>query len=68
MIQRASHVCRPSAFIPEYGLRKKSASAMVKVHPVVHDLKGTMIVGRMVRHEYALEDELVKSIEIKEPS
>jgi ketosteroid isomerase-like protein len=39
---------------------------MVKVHQVVRDLKGTVIVDRMVCHAYVFEDELVKSMEIKE--
>ena len=50
------------------GFKKKSPGVIVKVHPVVHDLKGTMIVDRMVCHDYGFEDELIKSMEIKEPS
>jgi ketosteroid isomerase-like protein len=40
---------------------------LVKVHQVVRDLKGSVIADRMVCHAYAFEDELVKSMEIKEP-
>jgi ketosteroid isomerase-like protein len=47
---------------------EKTGRVMVKVHQVVHDLQGTMIVDRMVCHDYAFEDELIKSMEIKEPS
>jgi hypothetical protein len=40
---------------------------MVKVHQVVRDLKGSVIADRMVCHVYAFEDDLVKSMEIKQP-
>jgi hypothetical protein len=40
---------------------------LVKVHQVVRDLKGSVIADRMVCHAYAFEDDLVKSLEIKEP-
>ena len=41
---------------------------IVKVHQVIRDLQGTVIVDRMVCHAYAFEDELVKRMEIQEPS
>ena len=47
---------------------EKTGRVMVKVHQVVNDLKGTMMVDRMVCHDYAFEDGLIKSMEIKEPS
>jgi ketosteroid isomerase-like protein len=39
---------------------------IVKVHQVVRDLDGSVIADRMVRHAYAFEDDLIKSMEIKE--
>jgi hypothetical protein len=40
---------------------------IVKARQVVRDLKGTVIADRMVWHAYAFEDDLIKSMEIKEP-
>jgi hypothetical protein len=39
---------------------------LVKVHQVLRDLKGSVIADRTVCHAYAFEDDLVKSMEIKE--
>jgi ketosteroid isomerase-like protein len=47
---------------------EKTGHVMVRVHEVVHDLQGAMLVDRMICHDYAFEDELIKSMEIKEPS
>ena len=41
---------------------------VVKVHQVVRDLKGTVIADRFVCHAYTFEDDLVKSMEIQEPT
>jgi hypothetical protein len=38
------------------------------VHLVVSDLKGTVMADRMVCHVYVFENDLIKSMEIKEPS
>jgi hypothetical protein len=38
----------------------------VNVHQVVRDLKGSLIADRMVCHAYAFEDNLIKSMKIKE--
>ena len=40
---------------------------IVKVHQVVRDLQGTVIADRIVCHAYAFEDDLVISMEIREP-
>jgi hypothetical protein len=44
------------------------ARVTVKVHLVVRDLQGTVIADRIVCHVYEFQDDLIKSMEIKEPS
>jgi ketosteroid isomerase-like protein len=41
--------------------------AVVKVHQVVRDLEGTILLDGMVEHVYLIEDGVIKSMEIKEP-
>jgi hypothetical protein len=44
-----------------------SGRVVVKVRQVVRDLRGTVLADRMVCHAYAFEDDLVRSMEIREP-
>jgi hypothetical protein len=39
---------------------------IVKVHQVVRDLAGTMLMDRMVQHVYLIEDGLIRRMEIRE--
>jgi hypothetical protein len=39
---------------------------VVKVHQVVRDLAGNILKDQVVRHMYAFEDDLIKSMEIRE--
>ena len=39
---------------------------VVEVHQVVRDLSGKILLDRMVEHVYALEDGLIRSMEIRE--
>jgi hypothetical protein len=46
----------------------ETGRVLVKVHQVVRDLQGSLIADRTVCHAYAFEDDLIKSMEIKEPT
>jgi len=37
----------------------------VEVHQVVEDMKGNILADEMVKHVYIIEDDLIKSMEIK---
>lgn len=39
---------------------------IIKVHQVVHDLDGNLLVDGMVEHIYLIEDGLVRSMEIRD--
>jgi ketosteroid isomerase-like protein len=39
---------------------------VIKVHQVVRDLEGTVVVDGLVEHVYVVEDGLIKSMEIRE--
>ena len=39
---------------------------VVKVHPVVHDNSGKLLLDRMVEHIYNLEGGLIRSMDIRE--
>jgi SnoaL-like domain len=36
------------------------------VHQVVHDMKGTVLIDRMVQHVYLIEDGLIRRMDIRE--
>jgi limonene-1,2-epoxide hydrolase len=40
---------------------------VVHVHQVVRDLSGNVVADEMVQHVYLIEDDLVRSMEIREP-
>jgi ketosteroid isomerase-like protein len=48
--------------------KDETGRVMVKVHQVVRDLQGSVIADRMECHAYAFKDDLIKSMEIKEPA
>jgi len=37
----------------------------VEVHQVVEDMKGNILADEMAKHVYIIEDDLIKSMEIK---
>ncbi len=39
---------------------------VVEVKQVVHDTQGTLLMDRMVQHIYAIEDGLIRNMEIRE--
>ena len=43
-----------------------SGRVVVSVHQVVHDLNGKLLLDRMVEHVYSFEDDLIRSMEIRE--
>ena len=43
-----------------------SGRIAVKVHQVVHDNSGKLLLDRMVEHIYTLEDGLIRSMDIRE--
>jgi SnoaL-like domain len=43
-----------------------SGRVVVSVHQVVRDLHGKPLLDRMVKHIYAFEDNLIRSMEIRE--
>ena len=45
--------------------KDENGNIIVYVHQVVHDLNGDLLADQMVKHVYALEDELVKRMEIE---
>ena len=45
----------------------ENGRVVVKVHQVVRDLEGNVVVDGMVEHVYLIEDGLIKSMEIRQP-
>jgi hypothetical protein len=45
----------------------ETGRTVVKVHQVVRDLEGNVVVDGMVEHIYLIEDGLIKSMEIRQP-
>lgn len=45
----------------------EAGRTIVKVHQVVRDLEGNVVVDGEVEHVYAVEDGLIKRMEIREP-
>jgi hypothetical protein len=45
----------------------ETGRTVVKVHQVVRDLEGNIVVDGMVEHIYLIEDDLIKSMEIRQP-
>jgi hypothetical protein len=45
----------------------EAGRTIVRVHQVVRDLEGNLIVDGMVEHVYRVEDGLILSMEIREP-
>ena len=43
-----------------------SGRVVVKVHQVVHDSSGKLLLDRMVEHVYSLEGGLIRSMDIRE--
>src|SRR5579863_2977525 len=43
-----------------------SGKIVVGVHQVVHDRAGKLLLDRMVEHVYTLEDDLIRSMDIRE--
>jgi hypothetical protein len=43
-----------------------SGRVLVNVHQVVRDLDGKLLLDRMVAHVYSFEDNLIRSMEIRE--
>jgi len=43
-----------------------SGRVVVSVHQVVNDLNGKLLLDRMVEHVYSFEDDLIRSMEIRE--
>ena len=51
----------PVGFAPD-----GSGRTVVEVKQVVHDMQGRLLMDRMVQHIYAMEDGLIRSMEIRE--
>lgn len=47
--------------------QKDDSHTRVIVHQVVKDMKGNLLMDRMIEHVYLIEDGLIKSMEISEP-
>ena len=45
----------------------ETGRVVVKVHQIVRDLEGNVIVDGAVEHVYLIEDGLIKSMEIRQP-
>lgn len=45
----------------------ETGRTIVKVHQVVRDLEGNIIVDGMVEHVYLIEDGLIRNMEIRQP-
>jgi ketosteroid isomerase-like protein len=45
---------------------EESGRIVVTVHQVVRDLSGSLLLDRIVRHVYTMEDGLIRSMEIRE--
>ncbi len=48
--------------------RDEAGRTVVDVHQVVCDLTGKVLVDQMVEHIYAIENGLIRSMEIRKPS
>jgi nuclear transport factor 2 (NTF2) superfamily protein len=45
----------------------EAGRTVVKVHQVVRDLEGNVIVDAMIEHVYLIEDGFIKGMEIRQP-
>jgi ketosteroid isomerase-like protein len=56
-------VVEPEAFHTD-----PTGTIVVDVHQVIRDLSGSLLADRMVQHVYSFENELIRSMEIRETS
>lgn len=59
--KRISPVVEPQSFHTD-----PTGATVVKVHQVIRDLSGSLLVERMVQHVYWIENGLIRSMEIRE--
>jgi len=51
---------------PGWFLQRRRRADIVAVHQIVHSLDGKVILDRMVKHLYVIENGLIRSMEIDE--